>query len=526
MFGFWKKKKKREPPAGFNPETDTGESKPVRAFIAAMDSFDKYSDYPSEGLDPVKLARIFKEADQGDVRSQMELFEEMEGKDTHLFSQLQTRKLAVTGLDWEIQPCSDSEQDKEIAAFVTKQLEALENLEEIFLDMLDAIGKGISISEIQWGVDEQLHNCIKDIKYIHPKKLIWDSVTDEMKICTVRYPGGISLPKNKFVVHKYKAKSGHPSKAGILRVAAYMYLFKNYDIKDWVSFCEVFGTPLRLGKYPQGASKEDKETLIEALHSLGTDAAGIIPENAAIEFIEANKQSSIDLYERFARYCDEQMSKAILGQTLTSDSGGGSYAQSKTHDNVRHDLTKADAKALAVTIRRDIIRPLVLFNYGANVSVPAIGFDCEEAEDQKQDAEVFDTLINKIGLPITKKYLYKKFRIPKPEDGEEICQRMENVPAVNSFRLSDKENFNISREQELLDDMSEQAKDYLETAFKHMVKPLVELAKEREPEEIKELLQDGDELERLYDKMPDRVLQDILYQGIYLSELIGRSMDA
>lgn len=34
----------------------------------------------------------------------------------------------------------------------------------------------------------------------------------------------------------------------------------------------------------------------------------------------------------------------ILGQTLTSDSGGGSYAQSKTHNDVRHDLTVADAK--------------------------------------------------------------------------------------------------------------------------------------------------------------------------------------
>lgn len=60
---------------------------------------------------------------------------------------------------------------------------------------------------------------------------------------------------------------------------------------------------------------------------------------------------------------NEQISKAILGQTLTSDSGGGSYAQSKTHDEVRHDLTVADAKALAVTIRRDIIRPLVYLNY-------------------------------------------------------------------------------------------------------------------------------------------------------------------
>ena len=40
-------------------------------------------------------------------------------KDAHLFAQMQTRKLAVTGLDWEIQPFSpDDDQDKMISEWV------------------------------------------------------------------------------------------------------------------------------------------------------------------------------------------------------------------------------------------------------------------------------------------------------------------------------------------------------------------------------------------------------------------------
>lgn len=88
------------------------------------------------------LARIFREADEGNVRAQMELFEEMEEKDTHLFSQMQTRKLAVTGLDWEVQPFSEDEIDKEIADFIDEQLKGIENFDEVLIDMLDAIGKG------------------------------------------------------------------------------------------------------------------------------------------------------------------------------------------------------------------------------------------------------------------------------------------------------------------------------------------------------------------------------------------------
>ena len=143
-----------------------------------------------------------------------------------------------------------------------------------------------------------------------------------------------------------------------------MYLFKNYTLKDWVAFCEVYGMPLRLGKYQPGASEDDKRALMQALAQIGADAAGIFPDGTTIEFVNTEKASSTDLYERLARYCDEQVSKAILGQTLTSDSGGGSYAQSKTHNDVRHDLTVADCKALAATLRRDLIRPLVLFNFG------------------------------------------------------------------------------------------------------------------------------------------------------------------
>lgn len=142
----------------------------MTARVAVGDVNDKFSDYPSNGLTPRRLARIFQEADEGNVRAQMELFEEMEEKDTHLFSQMQTRKLAVTGLDWEVQPFSEDEIDKEIADFIDEQLKGIENFDEVLIDMLDAIGKGISIMELAWTVEDG-RNVIEDIEYVHPKSL-------------------------------------------------------------------------------------------------------------------------------------------------------------------------------------------------------------------------------------------------------------------------------------------------------------------------------------------------------------------
>ena len=379
--------------------------------VAVAQVSDKYSEYPSNGLTPVKLAEIFREADAGDVLRQMELFEEMEEKDPHLFSQLQTRKNAVTGLDFEVIPFGDEPLDKEIADFIEEQLNGIESFEDVENDLLDAIGKGFAVSEILWGYDEG-HVVVQDIKTRHQKRFFWDTLDDSFKVRTKDAPEGILLPANKFIVHRYKARSGHTSRAGILRVVAWMYLFKNYDLKDWVSFAEIYGLPLRLGKYAPGASDSDKAALMQALIQIGSDAAGIIPDGTSIDFITTEKTSSSDLYERLARYCDEQISKAILGQTLTSDSGGGSYAQSKTHNDVRHDLTVADCKALASTLRRDLIRPLCIFNFGEDKRIPYIRFDCEESEDLTQTATILGTLIEKVGLRVPTSFVYKKFSIP------------------------------------------------------------------------------------------------------------------
>lgn len=516
------KKKKQKT---YNPAQDDGRTRPVRAAVAIGDPADKYSDYPSNGLSPRRLAAIFREADEGNVQRQMELFEEMEEKDTHLFSQLQTRKLAVTGLDWEVQPFSEDERDVAVAEFVSEQLHSLESFNDVLLDVMDAVGKGISISEITWGVDGQGRNVVEDITWVHPKKLFWDSQDDEMKICTREYPQGIPLPENKFIVHRYKAKSGHSSRAGVLRVVSWMYLFKNYDLKDWVSFCEVFGMPLRLGKYDVSASDADKAALMEAIINLGTDAAGIVPSTTSIDFIDSNKLSSAEIYENLARYCDEQISKAVLGQTLTSDSGSGSYAQSKTHNEVRKDLTAADANALENTLRRDLIRPLVEFNFGAGTPVPSIQFSTEDEDDLKETVEIYRTLACDMGLEIPKSHLYKKFGIPKPEAGEPVTQRQAAQQFPGTMQLKLKAPV-VSETQGHIDRMVEASNQKAGEIFGEMMKPVLGLVdRTGSLEELQAQLKDRAALKKLYLQMDTGGLEELLRQGLYLSDLIGRAAE-
>lgn len=527
------KKKRKQQPQQRSPQAPPLK-RPDTNEIAVAQVTDKYSEYPSNGLTPVKLAEIFREADAGDVLRQMELFEEFEEKDPHLFSQLQTRKNAVTGLDYEIIPFdSDDDRDKEIAEFVAEQINSIENFEDVQTDLLDAIGKGFAVSEIIWGYDEG-HVVIEDIRSRHQKRFFWDSIDGSFKVRTAEHPEGIMLPENKFILHRYKARSGHPSRAGVLRVVAWMYLFKNYDIKDWVSFAEIYGLPLRLGKYQPGASEDDKRALMQALIQIGADAAGIIPDGTSIEFITTEKTSSIDLYEHLARYCDEQISKAVLGQTLTSDSGGGSYAQSKTHNEVRHDLTVADCKALAATLRRYLIRPLVLYNFGENKRIPYLRYDCEEAGDLKETAEIIGTLIEKTGLKVPTSYLYKKFSIPKPEDGEEVATpsfggmgtgsfpfKREPTPAARQLSLKDEDP--PPGTQQHVDLLIDAAVRKSAGTFKKAFAPVLKLVeKAGSLEELRNMIEDDKTVAELYDAMDVSNVEELLQRVMTYADLEGR----
>lgn len=506
MFDFFKKRKKEKALARIvTPE------------------WSKYSEYPSCNLTPEKLTNIFRQADFGSVSRQMELFDEMEEKDPHLFSQLQTRKNAVCGLDWEIIAFSEDEKDKQIAEFVKNIIKNINDFDGALMDLLDAIGKGISFLEIIWKEENGILK-IKDLKYIHQKHFFWDE-KDNLKIITKDNLNGIlvnEIKENKIIVHKYKARSGQESRAGLLRVIAWMYLFKNYTLKDWVTFNEKYVMPLLIGKYDESASEEEKEALFRALVSLGTDSAGTISKNTEIEIKDNDKKSSSDIYEKMARFCDEQMSKAILGQTLTSDSGG-SYAQSKTHNEVRKDLTSADCKALASTLKEYLIKPIVELNFGENHSIPDFVFDFEEAEDLLNMAEVYSKLINEIGLKIDTDHIYEKFKIPKPEEMKFNNKSKEENQQNKLIKFREKEK---QTNQQKVDEIVESLKENSVKDFKNSLEFFKkEMEQVKDIKELKNIFENEKKLEKILQNMNSNFNTEVLKGGLILSNLIGRYQD-
>jgi hypothetical protein len=86
----------------------------------------------------------------------------------------------------------------------------------------------------------------------------------------------------KFITHFAKVKSGLPIRAGLTRCVTWAYLFKNLAQKDWATFVEKYGQPLRLGKYPERATEADKAVLMAAVAGIG--AVEWVKQNTALGF--------------------------------------------------------------------------------------------------------------------------------------------------------------------------------------------------------------------------------------------------
>lgn len=400
--------------------------KPILDEITVQTVRDRYGSYPSQGLTPQRLATIFKEADQGDVSRQAELFEEMEEKDLHLGGILQTRKLAVSGLEWDILPASDAPEDKKIADSAAEMVEYIENFEDFLLDALDAIGKGFVVQEIMWEMSEG-HVWIKEVNWVHQRRFTFNSpaaVLKTPKLLTDEAPAwGEDLPPNKFIIHKYRARSGATQRGGILRPCAYMYLFKNYDIKDWLIFNELFSVPMRVGKYKPGAGDQEKEALKRAVFNLGVDAAAVISDNTIIEILESERRGDAGIFSQLAEFCDKAMSKGVLGHTGSAEGTPGKLGGEDQAKQVRQDLTEADAKALMKTIKFQVLQPWVLFNYGPDKGVPKFRFHFEAEENLERVAKVYGILVkdaNFEGIP--EDHIHERFGIPKAATGEKTLR--------------------------------------------------------------------------------------------------------
>jgi len=388
---------------------------------------DSLRDYPSAGLTPSRLSAILREADDGSLSSTMQLFEEMEEKDAHLFAVANTRRLAVTGLEWSVVSAADLHHvaerraADEAADYCRESLFRLDDVDQVLQHLSLAVGRNIALAELVWEVIDGTLTLV-DLAPVDFTRLVFDE-RDQVRVLTDDEPQhGVALPPHKFIVHTPHSVSGHPQRGGLLRVTAMTYLAKNLALKDWLVFAEVFGMPVRIARYEPSATPEEKRELLRMLETLGSNAAGIFSRAVELQIVEANRGTSGPPYEKLIEFLNREMSKAWLGQTLTTDVSGqkGTLTATAIHEQVRQDVLADDLRKEARTIRRDLLTPLTRLRFGPDAPVPYFRRKLKPPASPRELAELIDVAVNRLGAKVSAAWAHDALGLPQSAASEAV----------------------------------------------------------------------------------------------------------
>lgn len=385
------------------------------------------SGHPADGLTPARLAAIHRAAAQGDTLAYFELAEDIEERDLHYLAVLGTRKRQVAQLPVIVEAASDDPEHVRHADFVREWLSG-DLLALALPDILDAVGKGVSVTEIIWDVRPD---------GVRPGSLDWRPMTwFEVDPVTFDRPllralaGNEDLPDHRFVVHRHKAKSGLAVRSGIARAASWAWMYKAFTGRDWAVFVQNYGQPLRLGRYGPSATDADREVLWRAVSNIAGDCAAIVPESTRIEFVEVkNAADGSKLYEGRSDWIDRQISKLVLGQTATTDAAPGSHAIGSTHRAVQEDLERHDAMLLAATLNRQLVHRMVAFTFGPQQRYPRLRIG---RPDEVPIGVVVDAVskLGPLGLTVEASQIRDRLGFTEAAEGVELIGGRQAAPAA------------------------------------------------------------------------------------------------
>lgn len=417
-------------------------------------------------ITPTYIQSVLRGAFGGSHIEQWQLFDLMEDTWPRLSKNLNEVKRAVMGMNWDGSLTPWSEEDMPASASAQERAKLVANaiwrmspdpaadenaFEQTVYDILDAWGKGFSVLEVLWHIRNTVNmgdiSAPRATIWVRPDAYAWTGdgrlglnpnalVSDDQRrrgysltSTTYARPDEVlEFPEDKFLIAIHKTRTGHPIAGGLLRPLAWWWCAANFSA-DWLmNYAQIFGLPFRWASYAGGTSDETVGKICALLENMGSAAWAAFPEGTNLELRETAKGGGntpqADLIERADKNCD----LLILGQTLTSDTGGmgsgsGSLALGKVHQGVKAEIIQQAADFAASVINRQLIPAILRQNYGDDSECPEFRPEPKTVKDELANANR-DSVLLSAGISMPKEWFYKRHDIPLPTEGEEVIGSM------------------------------------------------------------------------------------------------------
>lgn len=215
----------------------------------------------------------------------------------------------------------------------------------------------------------------------------------------------VLIPYRNTPLMDYLIEVGEPRQLGLLAKAGTNMLMKKNALMAHSEYCEIFGMPIRVGK-TNTKSNADLDRMAANLKAMGSAPYIVTQDGESIEFVESTKGDAYMVYDKLIERCNGEMSKLILGQTMTTDNGS-SRSQSEVHERVA-DLVADDDQRFIRLLINDKLFPL-LIKQGYDLNGCELEWD-EGYQFTKEQWEIDNGLLQ--NFDIEPQYFVEKYGVP------------------------------------------------------------------------------------------------------------------
>jgi phage gp29-like protein len=301
----------------------------------------------------------------------LRVWDEMSSSDATVNAALEAIKLPIKSAQFDLDPASDDQADKDVAAFVDdclfRQIDWAQFLDE-------------ALTYLEYGHD--FHEMVLEAKdvlgvpRIGLAKLAYRKQTTIVKVTMTNGDPGIEqlgpdgksydIPESVLVRFTNKQRGDNVKGVSILRTA-----YKHWYIKDRLYRIDAVGHERQaLGivdiAYPVGAKTDDRKRLRRAAKNMRSSESSYIehPIGYEVGFMDMKGGTLRDVMPSISHH-DRQIMKNVLAQFLEIGAQGSSGTRNVSEDQSRlfQKSVEAVASRIAYVLQNTVVKTLVDMNF-------------------------------------------------------------------------------------------------------------------------------------------------------------------